>query len=72
MIDALQMILVEPDIRRLGWGIVTFVGFLQVRCRRVERVAPKLLNNPKSINITNDNDCMNKSGADFEKSAKGY
>ncbi|XP_053391680.1 protein CLEC16A-like isoform X2 [Mercenaria mercenaria] len=29
VIDALQMILVEPDIRRLGWGIVTFVGFLQ-------------------------------------------
>ena len=69
MIDALQMILVEPDVRRLGWGIVTFVGFLQVRCRRVERVAPKLL---KSIHITNDNDCMNKSGADFEKNAKGY
>ncbi|XP_052263692.1 protein CLEC16A-like isoform X3 [Dreissena polymorpha] len=29
VIDALQMILVEPDVRRLGWGIVTFVGFLQ-------------------------------------------
>ncbi|KAL4240827.1 Protein CL16A [Mactra antiquata] len=29
VIDALQMILVEPDNRRLGWGIVTFVGFLQ-------------------------------------------
>lgn len=29
VIDTLQMILVEPDVRRLGWGIVTFVSFLQ-------------------------------------------
>ena len=31
VIDVLQLILVEPDGRRLGWGVVKFVGFLQVR-----------------------------------------
>ena len=30
VIDVLQLILVEPDGRRLGWGVVKFVGFLQV------------------------------------------
>ena len=30
VIDKLQMILVEPDTRRLGWGVVRFVGYLQV------------------------------------------
>ncbi len=30
VIDVLQLILVEPDTRRLGWGVVKFVGFLQV------------------------------------------
>ncbi|KAK3607429.1 hypothetical protein CHS0354_035123 [Potamilus streckersoni] len=29
VIDTMQMILVEPDNKRLGWGIVRFVGFLQ-------------------------------------------
>ncbi|XP_064631052.1 protein CLEC16A-like isoform X3 [Lineus longissimus] len=29
VIDVLQLILVEPDIKRLGWGVVRFVGFLQ-------------------------------------------
>ncbi|XP_062581005.1 protein CLEC16A-like isoform X2 [Saccostrea cucullata] len=29
VIDKLQMILVEPDTRRLGWGVVRFVGYLQ-------------------------------------------
>ncbi|CAH1795101.1 unnamed protein product [Owenia fusiformis] len=29
VIDVLQLILVEPDTRRLGWGVVRFVGFLQ-------------------------------------------
>ncbi|XP_065339533.1 protein CLEC16A homolog isoform X4 [Cloeon dipterum] len=29
VIDALQLILVEPDTRRLGWGVAKFVGFLQ-------------------------------------------
>ena len=28
--DVLQLILVEPDTKRLGWGVVRFVGFLQV------------------------------------------
>uniref|UniRef100_A0A914X1A1 Protein CLEC16A n=1 Tax=Plectus sambesii TaxID=2011161 RepID=A0A914X1A1_9BILA len=27
--DGLQLILVEPDPKRVGWGIVRFVGFLQ-------------------------------------------
>lgn len=29
VIDILQLILVEPDPRKLGWGIAKFVGFLQ-------------------------------------------
>ncbi|ELU12250.1 hypothetical protein CAPTEDRAFT_114708 [Capitella teleta] len=29
VIDVLQLILVEPDSRRLGWGVVKFVGLLQ-------------------------------------------
>lgn len=29
VIDILQFILVEPDPRKLGWGIAKFVGFLQ-------------------------------------------
>ncbi|XP_033751151.1 protein CLEC16A-like isoform X2 [Pecten maximus] len=29
VIDSVQMILVEPDTKRLGWGVVRFVGFLQ-------------------------------------------
>ncbi|XP_014661770.1 PREDICTED: protein CLEC16A-like [Priapulus caudatus] len=28
-IDIIQMILVEPDTKRLGWGVARFVGFLQ-------------------------------------------
>lgn len=30
VIDPVQLILVEPDARRLGWGVAKFVGFLQV------------------------------------------
>ena len=29
VIDPVQLILVEPDSKRLGWGVVKFVGFLQ-------------------------------------------
>lgn len=29
VIDILQLILVEPDPRRLGWGVAKLVGFLQ-------------------------------------------
>jgi protein CLEC16A len=29
VIDVLQLILVEPDQKRLGWGVAKFVGFLQ-------------------------------------------
>lgn len=29
VIDVLQFILVEPDTRRLGWGVAKLVGFLQ-------------------------------------------
>lgn len=31
VIDPVQLILVEPDSRRLGWGVAKFVGFLQAR-----------------------------------------
>lgn len=30
-VDIYQMSLVEPDIARLGWGVVKFAGLLQVR-----------------------------------------
>jgi protein CLEC16A len=30
VIDVIQLILVQPDTRRLGWGVAKFVGFLQV------------------------------------------
>ena len=30
VIDSIQLILVEPDTKRLGWGVVKFAGFLQV------------------------------------------
>ncbi|XP_071535234.1 protein CLEC16A homolog isoform X2 [Panulirus ornatus] len=29
VIDVIQLILVEPDLKRLGWGVAKFVGFLQ-------------------------------------------
>lgn len=29
MIDVLQLLLVEPDSKRLGWGVAKLVGFLQ-------------------------------------------
>ncbi|CAG0879516.1 unnamed protein product [Darwinula stevensoni] len=29
VIDVLQIILVEPDTKKLGWGVAKFVGFLQ-------------------------------------------
>uniref|UniRef100_A0A2C9JQK0 Uncharacterized protein n=1 Tax=Biomphalaria glabrata TaxID=6526 RepID=A0A2C9JQK0_BIOGL len=29
VIDPVQLILVEPDTKRLGWGVVKFVGYLQ-------------------------------------------
>lgn len=29
VIDSIQLILVEPDTRKLGWGVAKFVGFLQ-------------------------------------------
>ncbi|XP_042224215.1 protein CLEC16A homolog isoform X3 [Homarus americanus] len=29
VIDIIQLILVEPDLKRLGWGVAKFVGFLQ-------------------------------------------
>ena len=29
VVDVYQIVLVEPDATRLGWGVATFVGFLQ-------------------------------------------
>ena len=29
VVDIYQIVLVEPDATRLGWGVATFVGFLQ-------------------------------------------
>lgn len=36
--DQLQLILVEPDNKRMGWAIVRFVGLLQVSETRIEPV----------------------------------
>lgn len=33
-VDIYQMSLVEPDVSRLGWGVVKFAGLLQVRVLR--------------------------------------
>lgn len=30
-VDVYQMSLVEPESKRLGWGVVKFAGLLQVR-----------------------------------------
>ena len=30
VVGVYQIVLVEPDATRLGWGVATFVGFLQV------------------------------------------
>lgn len=30
-VDVYQMSLVEPETKRLGWGVVKFAGLLQVR-----------------------------------------
>lgn len=32
-VDVYQMSLVEPESKRLGWGVVKFAGLLQVRGR---------------------------------------
>jgi hypothetical protein len=31
VVDLMQIILIEPDAHRLGWGVARFSGFLQVR-----------------------------------------
>ena len=30
VVDLMQIILIEPDAHRLGWGVAKFSGFLQV------------------------------------------
>lgn len=34
-VDVYQMSLVEPESKRLGWGVVKFAGLLQVRKKSV-------------------------------------
>lgn len=34
-VDVYQMSLVEPESKRLGWGVVKFAGLLQVRKKKV-------------------------------------
>ena len=31
VVDLMQIILIEPDAHRLGWGVAKFSGFLQVK-----------------------------------------
>lgn len=33
-VDVYQMSLVEPESKRLGWGVVKFAGLLQVRKKK--------------------------------------
>ena len=33
VVDLMQIILIEPDAHRLGWGVAKFSGFLQVENR---------------------------------------
>lgn len=35
-VDVYQMSLVEPETKRLGWGVVKFAGLLQVRRKKNE------------------------------------
>lgn len=46
-VDVYQMSLVEPETKRLGWGVVKFAGLLQVSgvaaCAAVEREQPPVL-----------------------------
>lgn len=35
VIDITQLIMVEPDASRLGWGVVRFSGYLQVSIQYV-------------------------------------
>ncbi len=46
VVDSFQLILVEPSNKRMGWGVVKFVGFLQDL-----EVQPDL-NDSKSLQIT--------------------
>lgn len=41
-VDVYQMSLVEPETKRLGWGVVKFAGLLQVRepCRPLKPMSP--------------------------------
>lgn len=57
MIDPVQLILVEPDARRLGWGVAKFVGFLQARDEMFLRRFLKLnMFNQKDVEVTGDKD----------------
>ena len=38
VVDVFQLILVDPSNKRMGWGVVKFVGFLQVRIRISKRM----------------------------------
>jgi len=59
VIDVLQLILVEPDTRRLGWGVAKFVGFLQdlevtgdkddSRCLHITVHRPLSVNTPNRL-----------------------
>lgn len=42
-VDVYQMSLVEPETKRLGWGVVKFAGLLQVREKCLNNVGFLLL-----------------------------
>ena len=46
-VDVYQMSLVEPETKRLGWGVVKFAGLLQVRLLGV--LPPRLSLPPVSL-----------------------
>ena len=51
-VDIYQMSLVEPDVSRLGWGVVKFAGLLQVRwLRSLEALLHWLCKHPPKCHL---------------------
>ena len=47
VVGVYQIVLVEPDATRLGWGVATFVGFLQV----IHDFIPFVMKTSKRLNV---------------------
>uniref|UniRef100_H2Y953 Uncharacterized protein n=1 Tax=Ciona savignyi TaxID=51511 RepID=H2Y953_CIOSA len=49
VVELYQLILVEPDSKRLGWGVVKFAGFLQVLTRIDSRTLHVIIHKPSGL-----------------------